>query len=76
MSEDLLEAIEAVGVHQLPDVGARPLVLHPRLDQVDRVDGRSTGGTSDRTQREPVRGLKYLNDDASILNALEENATN
>ena len=45
--DHLLEAVEAIGVEQLPDVGARPLVLHARLDQVDGVDGGGSGGARD-----------------------------
>lgn len=45
VAEDLLGAVEAVLVHQLPDQGAGgALVLHARLDQVDGVDGGGPGG--------------------------------
>lgn len=45
VAEDLLGAVEAVLVHQLPDQRAGgALVLHARLDQVDGVDGSGPGG--------------------------------
>lgn len=45
VAEDLLGAVEAVLVHQLPDQGAGgALVLHAGLDQVDGVDGSGPGG--------------------------------
>ena len=31
LPDDLLKAVEAVPVHELPDVGAGSLVLHPSL---------------------------------------------
>ena len=52
--DDFLEAVEAVGVHQLADVGACPLVLHARLDEVDGIDGGGAGRASDRAERESV----------------------
>lgn len=47
MSKNLLEAVEAIVVHELPNVRTGSLVLHPGLDQVDRIDCRGTSGTSD-----------------------------
>lgn len=45
VAENLLGAVEAVLVHQLPYEGARgALVLHARLHQVDGVDGGGPGG--------------------------------
>ncbi len=69
--DDLLEAVEAVGVHELPDVGARPLVLHPGLHQVDRVDGGGARRAGDGAQREAVHGLQDLDQDAAVLGALK-----
>ena len=72
MSEDLLEAVEAVPVEDLADVGARPLVLHPRLDQVDGVDGRGAGRAGDGAESEAVDRLEDLHHDAALLGALED----
>jgi hypothetical protein len=67
---DLLEAVEAVRVHELADVGSRALILHPRLDQVDGVDGRGARRTGDRAQCETVYGLEHLNQHAAVLRTL------
>lgn len=70
MAEHLLETVEAVTVHQFPDVGPGPLVLHPGLDQIYGVHGRRAGGAGDRSQGEPIGRFQDLNGDASILGAL------
>ena len=41
ISDDFEEAVKAVSVHDLPNRAAS-LVLHPRLNQVNGVDGCST----------------------------------
>ena len=47
------------------------LILHPGLDQVDGVNGRSTSGTSNATQQETISRLKNLDDYATIFGTLE-----
>ena len=70
--DDFLEAVEAVGVHQLADVGACPLVLHARLDEVDGIDGGGAGRASDRAERESVHRLQHLDQHASLIGTLEQ----
>lgn len=72
MADHLLEAVEAVLVHDLAHVRARPLVLHPRLDEVDGVDGGGAGRSRHSTQREPVHGFHDLDEDAALLWALKK----
>ena len=72
MPDDFLEAVEAVGVHQLADVGACPLVLHARLDEVDGIDGGGAGRASDRAERESVHRLQHLDQHASLIGTLEQ----
>ena len=67
VSDDLLEAVEAVSVHDLADVGARALILHARLDQVDRVDGERANRARNRAQEEPVAALHHLSADVALL---------
>ena len=40
VADDLLEAVPTVSVHDFTDVGFGALVLHSRLDKIDRVDSK------------------------------------
>jgi len=53
VSDELLEAVNAVLVQEFSDdLGA--LVLHPRLDQIDRIDHGRTNSATNRSQQESV----------------------
>ena len=67
MPDDFFEAIETVFVEQFSYVWAGALVLHARLDQVDRVDGRGARGTGDRPQGEAVGRLQEPHHPTSLL---------
>jgi hypothetical protein len=44
VSNNLLEAISRVSVHELANKGTTALVLHTRLDQINRVNGSCADG--------------------------------
>ena len=71
MSENLLEAVEAVSVHELSDVAACPLILHPGLDQIYGVHGGGSGGASNRAEGKPVDRLEDGHSYASVLRLLD-----
>ena len=72
MPDDFPEAIEAVPVEELSNVWPRPLILHPRLDQVDRVDGSGSGSAGDSPKGKPVGGLEHANKESTLFGTLEK----
>ena len=70
MPEDFLEAVDAVGILNLTKVGTGSLVLHASLDQVDGINSCGSGGAGNRTQSKSIHGFQDLDNDSSILGAL------
>jgi hypothetical protein len=64
--DDLACAVERVVVQPLTHAAA-PLVLHARLDQIDRVDHEGAKGTSDTAESEVVGSLGNVVQPASRL---------
>ena len=69
--DDFFEAIKTVSVHQLSDVRASPLILHPSLDQVNGVHSCSTSGTCNGAQGESITRFEDLNQNSSFFRALK-----
>jgi hypothetical protein len=60
--DHLFETVETVFVGHLPQIRADALILHPRLHQIDGVDGRGPTGAADGSQGEAVDLLEGLNE--------------
>lgn len=60
VTNDFLEAIPTVSVHDFANVGFGSLVLHSRLDQIDGVDSERANCSGDRSQKETVAAFESL----------------
>ena len=70
MSQHLFKTIKTVSVHQLANITASSLILHPCLDQVDGVDSSCSGSTSNGAKGESVDWFKDRHQSASFLGIL------
>lgn len=66
MSNDFFATIPRVTVHQLADERPRSLILHPRLDQIYRVNGCRSHSCKRRIKQENSTREKFVTDSITL----------